>query len=281
MRLEQVELPVFEFVNDYCDKLRKLNEHDFITKKQSNFFKNLKEILNENEMITLMDFSENIAFEIQDAAQSYYYGKIQCTLHPICLYFKQNGELKHKSIIIIAESLKHNVEAVYLFQTKLVQYVKSDFGNKKIIFFTDGAPSQYKNKKNFLNLCSFKEDFGLEAEWHFFATSHGKSPCDALGGTFKRNAKLHNMKNPTNPITSAQELFNWSQQIQNSKVHFIHCNQKEYLDIEKKLNSQRFNQNIKAVAGSQSFHAFMPVNKNTIAASKFSDSVEIKTFKIL
>ena len=28
----------------------------------------------------------------------------------------------------------------------------------------------------------------MEAEWHFFATSHGKSPCDGIGGTTKRLA---------------------------------------------------------------------------------------------
>lgn len=96
-----------------------------------------------------MDFSENIAFEMQDAAQSYYYSKIQSTIHPICMYYKINGELKQKSMIIIAQSTDHIVESVYLFQNKLVHYVKTVLKKKKIIFFTDGAPSQYKNKKNF------------------------------------------------------------------------------------------------------------------------------------
>ena len=29
-------------------------------------------------------------------------------------------------------------------------------------------------------------DFGITARWAFFATSHGKSPCDGIGGTVKR-----------------------------------------------------------------------------------------------
>jgi hypothetical protein len=36
----------------------------------------------------------------------------------------------------------------------------------------------YKNKKNFINPVLPKTDFGTEAEWHFFETSHGKGPCD-------------------------------------------------------------------------------------------------------
>lgn len=280
MRLDRVEQPVNEFVDYFCGQLIKLNTHDYISKQQSNFFKNLKENLSEHEIIAIMDFSENLAFEIQDAAQSYYYAKIQCTIHPICIYYKKDGELKQQSIIVIAESLNHNVQAVYLFQTKLVQYVESVFGTKKIIFFSDGAPSQYKNKKNFLNLCMFKTDFGIEAEWHFFATSHGKSPCDALGGTFKRNAKLYNMKNAANPINSAKTLFDWSQTNPNSKIHFIHCTEKDHLSTVKFLNS-RLNQKIKQVEGSQLFHAFKPIDKNKITASTLSTSNESKTFTLV
>ena len=31
-----------------------------------------------------------------------------------------------------------------------------------------------------------EDDFGLAAEWNFFATSHGKASVMALGGTVKR-----------------------------------------------------------------------------------------------
>jgi len=47
---------------------------------------------------------------------------------------------------------------------------------------------QYKNSKNFINLWNHQNDFGVLAEWHFFATSHGKGPSDGIGGTTKREA---------------------------------------------------------------------------------------------
>jgi len=41
-----------------------------------------------------------------------------------------------------------------------------------LMYFSDGAASQHKNhKKNFHHLCWHKHEFGLSAEWHFFATS--------------------------------------------------------------------------------------------------------------
>jgi hypothetical protein len=52
-------------------------------------------------------------------------------------------------------------------------------------YFSDDASAQYKTKNNFINLCYHSTDFGMNAEWHFFATSHGKGQCDGVGGTIK------------------------------------------------------------------------------------------------
>jgi hypothetical protein len=88
-----------------------------------------------------------------------------------------------------SEIFKHDTIAVYDFKTKLVLLLKETFGvAKKTIYFSDGAAAQYKNKKNFVNLRKHYEDFGMEAEWHFLASCHGKGLCDGLGGTVKRLA---------------------------------------------------------------------------------------------
>ena len=55
----------------------------------------------------------------------------------------------------------------------------------KVHYFSDGCAGQYKNCKNFLNLCLHNSDFWVKCEWNFFATSHGKSLCDGIGGTVK------------------------------------------------------------------------------------------------
>lgn len=44
-----------------------------------------------------------------------------------------------------------------------------------------------------LILCHHEADFGLQAEWHFFATSHGKSP----GGTIKRDVRRASLQRTT------------------------------------------------------------------------------------
>ena len=51
---------------------------------------------------------------------------------------------------------------------------------RKVYYFTDGASPQYK-KKNFVALAFHMQDFNPQAKSYFFATSHGKGPCDSLG----------------------------------------------------------------------------------------------------
>jgi len=82
---------------------------------------------------------------------------------------------------------------------------------KKIIYFSDGVASQYKNRKNFLNLCYHEKDFGIRAEWHFSATSHGKGACDGVGGTVKRLATKASLQKPFDEqIMTPLQLFEWA-----------------------------------------------------------------------
>ena len=96
--------------------------------------------------------------------------------------------------------------------------------------FTDGCKAQYKKYKNFANLASQgrrnEEEFGMPADWHFFATAHGKGEnCliskwvilfsyilllgayDGIGGTLKREATRYSLRQPyKNHILTAKEF---------------------------------------------------------------------------
>jgi hypothetical protein len=92
---------------------------------------------------------------------------------------------------------------------------------QKVLYFTDGAASQYKNYKNFANLIHHFEDFNLHAGWHFFATSHGKGPCDGIGGTIKRLARrksLQSVNNSQEDIQTPIAQFNFA----NPNIENIH-----------------------------------------------------------
>lgn len=146
--LEIIQKPVSEFVDVFCEKLPVLLRHHFTAKEQSAFLRHTKENLLECEVAVICDFSENYSIILQDEAQSYHWSHSQATIHPFVVYFKEE-ELKHLNFVIISDCLNHNTTAVYLFQTKLMEYLKCKFQRppKKFFYFTDGSAAQYKNKK--------------------------------------------------------------------------------------------------------------------------------------
>ena len=120
--------------------------------------------------------------------------------------------LTHGSYVVISDCNIHDAVAVHLFQRHLVEFLKTNYNVTKMIYFRDGCAGQYKNCKNFINLCHHYEDFGLVAEWYFFATSHGKGPPDGVGGTVKREAaKASLLRVHSGHITTPLELFTFCQ----------------------------------------------------------------------
>ncbi|KAG8233374.1 hypothetical protein J437_LFUL005836 [Ladona fulva] len=130
----------------------------------------MKKSVTEGEYVVVCDFSENYAFVVQDEAPGFHWNNNQETVHLFVIYGIQEGKVTCKSFVCISECVKDDTVAVHLFQN------------------SDGAPTHYKNLKNFINICHHEEDFHIPAEWHFFATAQGKGPCDGVGGTLKRLA---------------------------------------------------------------------------------------------
>ena len=128
------------------------------------------------------DFAENYHFLVQDAAQGFHWSNDQATIHPFIVYYKsETNELVHLSVAFVSDELVHNTKAVYIFQEKLIDHLKTlNIQIDKILYFSDGSAAQYKNRKNLINLVFHKEDFGMPADWHFFATSHGKGKLYTL-----------------------------------------------------------------------------------------------------
>ena len=115
----------------------------------------------------------------------------------------------------ISDHMTHDTVAVYGFVEKLLNgYVKLFLPQlQKIHYFSDGSCAQYKYYKNFANLIFHVQDFGITAEWNFFATSHGKNLCDGVGGTVKRLATRASLQRPLdNQILTPYQLFEFASQ---------------------------------------------------------------------
>ena len=271
--IETITHSTDEFLEILFDKLKLLLHHSFIAVQQTNFQNELKLVLNANEYIVMCDFAENYSFILQDEVQSFHWNNSQATIHPFVIYFKNaDHTLSHISYVIISDCLSHDTTAVHLYQQHLMQYMKRKFQRKPkhIYYFSDGSAAQFKNRKNFINLCFHETDFSVSAEWHFYATSHGKGPCDGVGGTVKHLAARASLQRPySNQIMTPHQLYNWC--VDNLKT----CDF-EYITIsqhseEEQLLQERF-KNARTISGTQKLHAFIPINSQKLITKVYSNS---------
>ena len=152
---------------------------------------------------------------------------------------------------------------------------------KKVYYFSDGAASQYKNKKNFVNLAFHNRDFNnIEAEWHFFATAHGKGPCDGLGGTVKREAVRASLKRPLEGQTQTpQELSEWAMDaIPSVTFEFV---DKSEVEAEERALQERLDAAV-TIEGTQSYHAYYQLKDctNKLMVKTYSRSLSSEIVQI-
>lgn len=270
--LETLESSTNDFFDKLSEKLRRLLTHSYIAKQQNLFLIKKKKELNRGECVVICDFSENYAFVLQDSIQGAHWNNDQVTIHPMAIYYIDNGEEKCTNYVAISECLKHDTVAVNLFQNGLISFLKTTLGTlEKIFYFSDGASGQYKNKKNFINLVFHENDFGVKAEWHFFATSHGKGPCDGLGGTIKRLAARASLTNINYPINTPHIFFSWvKKNIKNVNTEFFTTEQ--YKENSIKLEN-RFSK-AKTIRGTLGYHSFIPQENKEIKVKITSYSTD-------
>ena len=192
---------ILNFVELLCEQINSVTTHSFIEKSQAKYLARLKDNLNDDKIIVLCYLS------VQDEIQGFHWNASQRSFHPVVLYYKQGGELLSHSICYISDDLTHDVDFVV---SETVTFVKNFLLNNisQVFYFTDGCTGQCKNRNNFLNLCHHLEDFQIKAKRCFFATSHGKSPCDGIGGTLKRlAARVSLQRTKTEQILTPLDTF--------------------------------------------------------------------------
>jgi hypothetical protein len=157
---------------------------------------------------------------------------------------------------------------------RTVEYVKNRISSniETVHYFSDGCAGQYKNCRNFINICHHKQDFGVNCTWSFFATSHGKSPCDGIGGTVERltaNASLY--RTSKNQILTTPAMLEFCEN-EIKGIHFIYITKESNIKIRSEM-VQRYT-NAKTLPGTRSYHHFVPLRTTKIAAKIDSEQEE-------
>jgi len=258
-------MEVSEYIDFLASKIDHLTTHSYISKCQARYLSELKLKLPTDTCIAIADFSENYSMVIQDSVQGWYFTKQQCTIHPLVLYYMDDdNNLTNQMFAFFSDDLDHDTGFLYSIQKQLTEYISFNLKQiKKILYFSDGCSGQYKNYKNFLNLTYHKDDFGLDATWNFFATGHGKSPCDGLGGSIKRKLTNESLKRTTSDqIVTPHQAFDYCKNSMTSVISY-------FLSKDELLSTRNFLKSRYAlgstVPGTRSFHLFEPQDVGLIA----------------
>ena len=140
-----------------------------------------------------------------------------------------------------------------------------------MIYFSDGCTSQYKNCKNFVNLYHHLSDFGIEALWNFFATSHDTNACDGIGGITKRQAASASLQMALQgQILIPLQLFRYcGENISSKEYFFVPSND---LAEMQPLLRKRF-QLASTIPGTRDTHCSVPTCLNTLKLYRISSKV--------
>ena len=108
------------------------------------------------------------------------------------------------------------------------------------------------------------------AEWHFFATSHGKGPCDGVDGTVKQLAAKASLQRPYEmQIMTPRQLYEFG--LSDLKAINFHYATVEEHDREANFLKERF-LTARTIAGTDGLHAFRPLSREKLEVRDFSSS---------
>ncbi|CAF1624521.1 unnamed protein product, partial [Didymodactylos carnosus] len=160
--------------------------HVFVKRKQSDYFEDIKENLGDKTVVCQVDYAENFTLDTQNQIQAAHWAKRQVSVFTAYTWMGGSGGDGH-SFGLVSNSTTHDKYTVITCLELLIDEIVDrmpDVG--EIIFFSDGAASQFKNRYLLQHLTTMMDKTDLDLSWNYFASSHGKGIVDGIGGTLKR-----------------------------------------------------------------------------------------------
>nr|XP_018913564.1 PREDICTED: uncharacterized protein LOC109041629 [Bemisia tabaci] len=167
-------------------------KHSYRVYHQLTFSKDMKEKLNEDEVLIIIDFSENYQLKFTSEVQSCHFGasNAQLTLQTGAYYTNDKKSTTCTSFCSVAQSPRHDAAAIWGHLLPVFSKIKNEHPRvKKAHVLSDGPTKQYRNKFQIHLFGHYMKQLGFElASYNFSEAGHGKSVADGVGGTVKRTA---------------------------------------------------------------------------------------------
>lgn len=259
-KLEYVQMTFNQLVTQFLMDLKDHRFHCHLIKVQQIRVRGIKLNLGDHLSFGIFDFSEHFVLFSQNEVQTAGYGRRQVSIFMDVQYTIVDGELSCESYIFLSDDMKQNPAQIDHYMKFIIEETKKKSPNvSRIIFGSDGSPTQFKNKQHLSSVLFAQQDFGVEMERLFFASYHGKSCADGVAGTFKRVAE-NLMKNGFDDngqqklihVNNAASLYQLMKDRTKSKVFLV---KKEDYAARAKLLESRW-KNLRYIPGTRKFHHF-------------------------
>lgn len=258
-----------EVKEDLFKQLTPFSRHVYDSKCQHRELRHLKENLPEGEVIIHEDFSENYSIKQQREIMSAHWASNTVTIFTVMVYYRETaGELKFKSYAIVSDDLSHDKRCVYSFNKWILEDLRITLQHPVtyVHYWSDGAASQFKSRYNFDNILHHEREFGIQADWSYFATAHGKGPIDGIGGEVKRQVWRSVLQGKV-VVNNATEFANVASELCKSVTVKFHSS--EAIAVDAANLPQRWN-SCKGVPGTHELHYVKPVDLHTLAFGRNS-----------
>ena len=175
---------------------------------------------NEDIAMLQMDFSENYTARWQYEIQPAHYGANQITIYCACFWHGSNI----KSSVVVSNDLSHTKDSIMKFLDVLMPTLLND-KIQTLHIWADGPSSQFKNKYMVNALPWMIKRYGINIQWNYFASSHGKGAVDGVGCSIKRQV-FEKVKQRRAEVRDAASFFQCARKYSsNIYVHLVDINE--------------------------------------------------------
>lgn len=147
--LEDRTEPFNVVFNSLIVDVMKMKQHHYVSHRQSEFYAYSRKNIEKSIGVITMDFAENYQFIAQNSTQGYYFNNTSATLFTVVLYYKEESgdEIKKQSFCVISNSGEHQAASVHAFLQPVLEELREKYHwIKSLKYFSDGAPTQFKNR---------------------------------------------------------------------------------------------------------------------------------------
>ena len=239
----------------------------YIKRKQSDYFEYMKVNANDNTVVCQVDYAENFSLDNQNQIQSAHWGKKLISI--FTAYTWMGGSAGDgQSFGLVSNSIKHDKYSAITCLDILVNEIISMMPDvDQIIFFSDDASSQFKNRYVLNYLTHMMDTIDIDFSWNYFASGHGKGVVDGVGDILKRLVWLEIMAGKQ--CSSAHDFVKICRE-KSQTISTIFVRQAQ-LDVTKSTLEKTFS-HINSIPDIRKQHHFEALHKDVIQYAEYATS---------